>query len=119
MMLVFHKFHVHIVLARKWSHRNRRGAASMVGMATGLQLLVVGILLFAFGMEECLFALNSDLLILPGGGSDNPGIAGWLGLSPKLPGMAMVISGIILIINLLVFLFNKKSLIPSSTRSLN
>jgi len=106
-----------MVLARKWSHRNRRGAASMVGMATGLQLLVVGFLLFAFGMEESLFALNSDLLLLPGGGSDNPGIASWLGLSPELPGMVMVIAGIILVISLLVYLFNKKSLIPSSTRS--
>ena len=104
-----------MVLARKWSHRNRRGAASMVGMATGLQLLVVGILLFAFGMEESLLALNSDLLLLPGGGSDNPGIAGCLGLSSEFPGMAIVIAGIILVINLLVFLFNKRSLIPSST----
>ena len=104
-----------MVLARKWSHRNRRGAASMVGMATGLQLLVIGILLFAFGMEESLLALNSDLLLLPGGGSDNPGIAGFLGLSSEFPGMAIVIAGIILVINLLVFLFNKRSLIPSST----
>ena len=117
-MLIFHKLHVNMVLARNWSHRNRRGATSMVGLATGLQLLVAGILLLAYGLEESLLALNSDLLLLPEGGPDNPGIAACLGLSAELPSRLMIFSGIILLISLLVFLFNRKRLIPSSTPSL-
>ena len=114
-MLIFHKLHVNMVLTRKWSHRNRRGATSMVGMATGLQLLVAGILLSWFGLEESLLSLNDDLLILPGGGSDSPGITGFLGLSPELPFWLMIFSGILVLISLLVFLFNRKRIIPSSS----
>jgi hypothetical protein len=113
-MLIFHKLHVNMVLARKWSHRNRRGATSMVGMATGLQLLVAGILLSWFGLEKSLLSLNDDLLILPGGGPDNPGITGFLGLAPELPFWVMIVAGILMVISLLIFLFNRKRIIPSS-----
>ena len=90
----------------------------MVGLATGLQLLAAGILLLAYGLDESLLALNSDLLLLPGGGPDNPGIAACLGLSAELPLRLMIFSGIILLISLLVFLFNRRRLIPSSTPGL-
>lgn len=116
-MLIFHKFHVNSVLARKWSQRNRRGAAAMVGMAFGIQLLLAGVLLQAFGLEESLIALNRDLLLLPGGGPGHTGITGWLGWPQDLPIWVIALGGITHIISLLVFLFNKNKLIPTSARS--
>ncbi len=73
-MLIFRKFHVNMVLARKWSHRNRRGSSAMVWMAFGLQLLVAGALLYMFGPEESLVALNRELLLLPGGFTVTPSL---------------------------------------------
>lgn len=118
MMLIFHKFHVNSVLARKWSHRNRLGAATMVGMAFGIQLLLAGVLMQVFGLEESLLALNRDLLLLPGGGPEQAGIAIWLGWTPNLPLRIIVLGGITFTASMLIFLFNKNKLIPSSSRSL-
>ncbi|MCK5067991.1 MAG: hypothetical protein KAR16_11150 [Bacteroidales bacterium] len=114
-MLIFHKFHVNMVLAHKWSHRNRKGAAAMVWMALSIQLLVTGILLQWFGLEESLIALNNDLLLLPGRGHDNTGITTWLGVTPELPGRIILFAGIVLGIFLLVFIFNRKRFIHSAT----
>jgi len=115
-MLIFHKFHVNSVLARKWSHRNRRGAAAMVGMAFGIQLLFAGVLLQVFGLEESLEALNRELLLLPGGGPEQPGVADWLGWNLNLPIGIIALGGIVLAINTLIFLFNKNRMLPSSKR---
>jgi len=118
LMLIFHKFHVNSVLARKWSHRNRRGAAAMVGMAFGIQLLIAGVLVQVFGLEESLHALNRDLILLPGGGPGHVGIAGWLGWPRNLQIGIILIGSTTLIISMLVFLFNKNKIIPTSIRSL-
>ena len=104
-----------MVLAHKWSHRNRKGAAAMVWMALSIQLLVTGILLQWFGLEESLIALNNDLLLLPGRGHDNTGITTWLGVTPELPGRIILFAGIVLGIFLLVFIFNRKRFIHSAT----
>lgn len=106
-MMVFHKFHVHMVLIRKWSHLNRSGAAALLGMAAGLQCLLGAIFLKVFGLEKSLQALNRDLVLLPGGSRDMLGIADWMGLSPEFPDRLIVISGIILIINTLIFLIKR------------
>jgi len=117
-MLIFHKLHVDAVLARKWSHRNRRGAASMVGMALSLQFLLCGFLLWVCGPEKSVLTLNGDLNLLPPGGSVSPGIASWLGESRGLPGRLMIFAGMFLAINLLVFLFNRKGPDHLSPRNL-
>lgn len=117
-MLIFHKLHVDIVLARQWSHRNRKGAASMVGMALSLQFLLCGIMLWVCGPEKCVLALNGELNLLPPGGSVSPGIASWLGESRGLPGRFLIFTGIFLTINLLVFLFNRRGADQVSPRSL-
>jgi len=64
-MLIFRKFYVNMILARKWSHRNRSGSASMVWMALGLQLLIAGTVMYCIGPEDSLQALNRELLLLP------------------------------------------------------
>ena len=115
-MMVFHKFHVHMVLIRKWSHLNRRRAAAMLGMAVAIQLLLSAILLLGFGLEKSLTALNKDVLLLPGGGVDTPGITDWLALSPEFPGRFTIFASIMLGITLLIFLIKGKGLktaIPS------
>ena len=104
-----------MVLARKWSHRNRRGAAAMVGMAAGIQMLVIGILLQWFGLENSVVALNNDLLLLPGGGADTEGIISLLGMHEGLSAWVLGIAGLVLGISLLVFLFNRKRAILSET----
>jgi len=116
-LLYFHQIHVYTVLARKWSHRNRRGAASMVGMALGLQYLACAAILLAFGPEKTLAALNRDLNLLPAWGADAPGISNWLGWSPGLPAWVMLFAGFLGTMSLVVFLFNKKALIPAAPSS--
>ena len=64
-MLIFHKFYVNTILARKWSHRNRSGSAAMVWMALGIQLLMTGSVMYCFGPEDSLLVLNRELLLLP------------------------------------------------------
>ncbi|MCD4710828.1 MAG: hypothetical protein K8R52_08285 [Bacteroidales bacterium] len=98
-MLIFHKFHVNMVLARKWSHRNRRGSAAMVWMAFGLQLLAAGVLLVRLGPEESLVALNRELLLLPGDFNMTPSIL--------LPWM-MIVAGAVTSGAFLLFILNRK-----------
>ena len=90
----------------------------MVGMAFGIQLLLAGALMQVFGLEESLVALNRDLLLLPGGGPEHTGIARWLGLSPNLPIWIIALGCVTHIISTLIFLFNRKRMIPSSTLNL-
>jgi len=113
MMLLFHKYHVHTILARKWSHRNRRGAAAMLGMAAALQGIAVSLLLLAFGTEAALLALNRDLFLLPEAGPEGQGLLWWLGVTADLPLWLLVFSAILLICSFLIFLFNRKTLTHS------
>lgn len=107
-MLVFHKYRVHIMLARKWSHRNRRGSAAMVVMAAGLQSMAIGFLLLGLGRKSVLQVLNSEIYLLPEYGPEAQGFLKWLGLGPAFPKWLLICSVIILIISFLVFLFNRK-----------
>ena len=118
-MLIFHKFRVHAVLARKWSHRNRLGAASMAGMAAGLQFLVCGVLLGVFGLEKSLLVLNRDLVLLPAWGSESHGIYSFVGLTSELPVSFFLMAGIVFSVSLVLFLFNKKRPIHCPSRKLN
>ena len=98
-MLIFRKFHVNIILARKWSHRSRIGSTAMVCMALGLQLLVSGALMYGFGPEESLAALNRELLLLP---------AYLMRPHPILLNWVMLIAGILTISSISIFIFNKR-----------
>ncbi|MCK4749767.1 MAG: hypothetical protein KAT15_22080, partial [Bacteroidales bacterium] len=84
-MLLFRKFHIYAVMGRKWGHRNHAGSNAMVLIAFGVQLLVAGLALQLFGLEESLTAMNNDLLVLPGGLSRIMGITTHLGIPLELP----------------------------------
>jgi hypothetical protein len=118
MMLVFHKYHVHIILARKWSHRNHRGSAAMVGMAAGVQGTVVSLMFLGFGSEATLLALNRELFLLPERGPEGQSLFECLGLSADFPWWLLIFSGIVLIISFLIFLFNRKPLTQTSRSGL-
>ena len=64
-MLLFRKFQVYLIMGKQW--RGGRGAGALVFLALGIQGLIAGIALWAFGLETSLTALNDQLLILPGG----------------------------------------------------
>jgi len=98
-MLIFRKFHLNVILARKWSHRNRIGSAAMVCMALGFQLLVAGVLIYGFGPEESLASLNRELLLLP---------AYLLGPHPIFLNWMMLFAGILSISSISIFIFNKR-----------
>jgi len=98
-MLIFRKFHVNMVLARKWSHRNRRGSGAMVWMAFGLQLMAAGVLLYWLGPDESLITLNRELLLLPEEFIVTPSVL--------LPWM-MIVAGAVTVGAFLLFLLNRR-----------
>jgi len=98
-MLIFHKFHVNMILARKWSHRNRNGSAAVFWMALGFQLLVAGALMYCFGPEEILVSLNRELLLLPESLLGSPAI---------LLSRMMIIAGVLTAIALVIFILNRR-----------
>lgn len=98
-MLIFRKIHVNTILIRKWSHRNRCGSAAIVAFAVGLQLLLAGTLLYSFGTEESLVALNMELLLLPDS---------LIGFSSELRFWLMLIALITTVTALVFFLLNRK-----------
>jgi len=98
-LLVFRKFHVYVILVRKWSHRNHRGSAALVCLALGLQLLIAGALMYWYGPEESLATLNRELLVLPTYLMGSPAIfLNWL----------MFLAGILTISALSTFIFNRR-----------
>jgi hypothetical protein len=104
-MLIFRKFHVNMILARKWSHRNRSGSASMVWMALGLQLLIAGTVMYFVGPEDSLHALNGELLLLP---------EYLLESTPMLLRWMMIIAGVLTAGALSIFILNnRREHIPS------
>lgn len=98
-MLIFRKIHVNMILIRKWSHRNRCGSAAIVVLAVGLQLLLAGSLLYIFGTEESVVALNMELLLRPDS---------LIGFSPELRFWLMLIALITSVTALIIFLLNRK-----------
>jgi hypothetical protein len=105
-LLVFRKFHVNVILVRKWGHRNQRGSAALVCLALGLQLLIAGALMYWFGPEESLATLNRELLLLPTYLMGSPAsFLNWL----------MFLAGILTISALSTFIFNRrKKHVPSN-----
>jgi len=99
-MLLFRKFHVYMILARKWSHRRSPGSVSMLCLAVGIQLLIAGICFYIFGTEESLRALNRELLLVPD----------VLLKFPDLPLLwLMLFSGLLVTANLLILILNRNN----------
>jgi len=107
-MLIFRKIHVNMILARKWSHRNRTGSAAMVWMAFGFQLLVAGALMYCFGPEESLVSLNGELLLLP---------ESLLGFPALLLSRMMIAAGFLTASALVIFILNKRRVHEPSGRA--
>jgi hypothetical protein len=100
-MFVFRKVHLEIILARKWSHRNRTASAALVGIALGFQLLVAGAWLEGFGSKASLELLNKELLLLP---PDFFGPA-----RHQLPSL-LLLGGVLTAASLILFRSNRKKL---------
>jgi hypothetical protein len=83
-MLLVRKFHVHAILSGKWTSR-RSGGLFPVLVALGVQVLLAGVLLSYFGLEQSLTALNNEMLVLPAGLSKILGITTHLSIPPELP----------------------------------
>jgi len=108
MMLFFRKFQVFIIMGKKWSHRSTSGAVAMVFIIFGIQLLLAGLALQIFGLEESLTALNNELLVLPGGLSKIMGITTHLGIPLELPLWIIYAGSGITGCSFILFLFNRK-----------
>ncbi len=107
-MLIFRKFQIYVVMGRKWSRRNAAGSVASVCFVLGFQLLLVGLALHFFGIEESLAAFNDDLLVLPGGLSRFGGITTHLGIPAGLPVWTICFSLGLTAISLPVFLLNRQ-----------
>jgi hypothetical protein len=107
-MLIFRKFHIYILMGKKLGRRNSAGSAALVFMVFGIQLLVAGVSLQLFGLEESLTALNNELLVLPGGLSKIMGITTHLGIPLQLPVWIILFASILTALSFLLFLFNRK-----------
>lgn len=112
-MLIFRKFQVYIILARRWGRRNLAASVAMVFMVLGFQLLVAGVALQLVGLEESLTALNNELLVLPGGLSKIMGITTHLGIPPEVPGWIIGGASVIALTSLLVYLLSARSREPA------
>lgn len=105
-LLVFRKLHVSVILVGKWKHRNLSGSAALVGLALGLQFLAAGALVFWFGPEESLAAVNRELLLLP---------TYLIGSPSSLLNWLMLLALILTISSLSTFIFNRRRKhLPSS-----
>jgi hypothetical protein len=108
LMLYFRKFQIFIIMGRKWSHRNTSGAVGMVFIMFGIQILLAGLALQFFGLEESLTALNNDLLVLPGGLSKIMGITTHLSIPLELPIWIIYMGSGIAACSLILYLFNRR-----------
>lgn len=104
LLLLFRKFHLFVLMARKWGNRSGAGPAAMVATALGIQLLAAGLTMHFFGLEESLTALNNDLLVLPGGLSKIMGITTHLGIPQALPFQIILYASGLTITGLLLYL---------------
>jgi hypothetical protein len=100
-MLIFRKFQVYVIMGRKWGHRGNAGAILMVLISLGIQLLLVGLVLKFFGLEESLAALNNDLLVLP--------IMTHFGIPLQLPIWIIIFAAGLILISALLFLLNLRT----------
>ena len=80
----------------------------MVCLVLGFQLLLAGLVLHIFGLEESLTAFNNELLVLPGGLFRIMGITTHLGIPAELPIWIICFASGLTAVSLLVFLLNRR-----------
>jgi hypothetical protein len=105
-LLLFRKFHIYLIICRKWGHLNGYGSVALVLAALGYQILVAGLALQFFGLEESLTALNNELLLLPGGLSKIMGITTHLGIPLQLPLWIIAFGSALAVASTLLLFFN-------------
>jgi hypothetical protein len=109
-MLLLRKFHVYLILVRKWNGAGSSAAAALVTVLLGIQLLIAGAALWVFGLEHSLTALNNQMLVIPTGLSKIMGITTHLGIPLQLPIWMMSFSaGLILASFLLHYVAKRRS----------
>ncbi|MCK5135847.1 MAG: hypothetical protein KAR19_08695 [Bacteroidales bacterium] len=77
-------------------------------MVLGIQLLLAGLALQLFGLEESLTAFNNELLVLPGELSRIMGITTHLGIPLELPVWIIYSASGLTAVSRLIFLFNRR-----------
>jgi hypothetical protein len=103
-MLLFRKFQVYGILCRKWDRKKGLASRALVFALLGVQLLMTGVALVVFGLEESLTALNNELLVLPAGLSKILGITTHLGIPRELPLWIVYFASGLILISLVWFL---------------
>ena len=106
-MLLFRKFHIYIVLSKKWS-QGTFSSGAMVFLVLGFQLLLAGLVLLLFGLEQSLTALNNELLVLPTGLSKIMGITTHLSIPLALPWWIIYFSAGLIFISFLIFMLDSR-----------
>lgn len=64
-MMIFRKFQVYQILCGNWNREKGQASKSLVFTMLGVQILVLGVALLIFGLEESLTAFSIELLALP------------------------------------------------------
>jgi hypothetical protein len=106
--LIFRRIQLNIIAVKRWSERNYSGAAGLVFMFMGIQLLIAGIVMHFTGLERCLALINDELLILPGGLSRILGITTHLGIPTGLPLWIIWFSSVLAVTGSIFFILNRK-----------
>jgi len=107
-MLLFRKFQVYRIVCRKWNRDGGKHIQSLVFTLLGVQILLVGVALLIFGLEESLTALNNELLILPAGLSKIMGITTHLGIPLELPLWIIFFAAGLIVISLIGLLIRER-----------
>jgi len=107
-MLLFRKFQVYQILCRKWNHEGGQASRALVFTVLGVQILLAGVAMLIFGIEESLTALNNELLVLPAGLSKIMGITTHLGIPLDLPLWIIFFALVLIAISFIWFLFSRK-----------
>lgn len=109
-MLLFRKFQVYQILCQKWNPEMGQATKALVFTLLGVQILLAGVALMVFGLEESLTAINNELLVLPAGLSKIMGITTHLGIPLELPIWIILFASGLILISLSGFFIRRRKL---------
>lgn len=107
-MLLFRRFQTYRILCGKWNRERGKVMQALVFTLLGVQILLSGVALTIFGLEESLTALNNEMLVLPAGLSKILGITTHLGIPPQLPLWIIIFAGGLIVISLIGLLIRER-----------